>query len=119
MRTTNLALTFLLVFCAHTASKTQAQDAPKMRDVPAAQYRYWTSKWSFESIDLKELTNKLGAFGIVIPVRLEGKASIDFDVSVPLNALRTPEAYKFRGTLAALDLQVDDAFLRFIRADVV
>ena len=120
MRTTNFALTFLILFASLLAAgRTQGQDAPVVPDKPATKYRYWTSNWSFESIDLKDLSRKIEAFGILIPVQLEGIASVDFDVSVPLNALRTPEAYKFRGTLDATNLRVDDLFLPTLRADVV
>ncbi|WP_161604362.1 AsmA-like C-terminal region-containing protein [Roseiconus nitratireducens] len=88
------------------------------QNAPAGNYRYWSSNWSFEAIDLQALTRRIQSLGIPVPVRLAGKADINFDVSVPWNALRTAEAYKFKGTFAASNLRVDDVLLTSLQADV-
>lgn len=90
------------------------------RQVDAAEpkYRYWTTQWSFEDIELATLADRLGRLGIEIPVDLAGTADVNFDVSVPLNALRTGKAYKVSGTLSVRDFRADDLRLENFQADV-
>lgn len=73
------------------------------------EFRYWNSNWSFEDIDLGTLTERLRSIGVELPVEISGQATVDFVVSIPINALGTAEAYRFRGTLKARDFQTDQA----------
>jgi hypothetical protein len=82
------------------------------------QYRYWTTQWSFEDIDVGVLVNRLKLIGLELPVALSGRATVQFDVSVPLNALRTGRAYKLDGKLTATDFRVDQLQLESFQADV-
>lgn len=82
------------------------------------EYRYWKTDWSFEEIDLGTLTRRLSGLGIDIPVRLDGTANVQFDVSVPWNALRTGKAYKFKGSLKVAELRADNVRLENFAADL-
>ncbi len=76
---------------------------------PAAKrFRYWTTNWSFTDFNIQTLMRRLAIIGLELPIDLSGTASVDFDVSVPLNGLRDPQAYRFRGTLSSPRLTVDD-----------
>ena len=78
---------------------------------PAAErprYRYWTTNWSFDDIHVGTLLNRLRGFGVDVPVDADGDVSLRFSVSVPLNALRTGQAYRFSGTLSSNRLRVED-----------
>ncbi len=100
------------------AAQDAAGNAPAQNPPAETNYRYWTTDWSFEQIDLGTLTRRLSALGIEIPVRLEGIADVQFDVSVPLNALRTGKAYKFKGTLSVVDFRADQLRLENFAADL-
>ncbi|MCC9602767.1 DUF3971 domain-containing protein [Stieleria sp. JC731] len=97
------------------AQRANAQQAPAPQ---AAKYRYWTSDWSFEDIEIGTLADRLERIGIEIPVKLDGVASVNFQVSIPLNALRTPEAYRIEGTLTGRNLQSDRLVFDSLRAEV-
>ena len=74
-------------------------------------WRYWTTTWSFRDFDVDTLTRRLAAIGLELPVELAGTASVHFDVSIPLNGLRNPRAYRFQGTLSSERLTVDEVTL--------
>lgn len=81
-------------------------------------YRYWTTEWSFREIDLKTLTKRLKLIGIELPVSVSGTADVEFDVSVPWNALGTGSAYRIEGTIQAKNLAADAAALESFQAQV-
>ncbi|MCA9135979.1 MAG: hypothetical protein KDB00_04450 [Planctomycetales bacterium] len=86
---------------------------------PAAQpYRYWTSNWSLEDVQIGELVIKLRTIGIQLPVALKGQATVEFRVSVPVNALRTWDAYRFDGSLDIKNLVADQLQFDSVHADV-
>ncbi|XZE54876.1 AsmA-like C-terminal region-containing protein [Planctomycetaceae bacterium SH139] len=85
---------------------------PQAEAGPAQRIRYWTTNWSFDSIDIRNLLGRLRQFGIEIPVEAEGEVSVRFTVSVPLNALRDAKAYRFDGTLTSPSLQLESLLLR-------
>ena len=103
---------FLLVFASLPNGAT-AQDAAANPN-----YRYWSTNWSFTDIDLRDLGAKLRSIGLELPVKMSGRASINFDVSVPINAIRTGKAYRFRGTLSSTKVTVENARLDALSATV-
>ena len=80
-------------------------------DLPAAQpqrdYRYWKTNWSFDDIDIGNVLRRFRQVGIEIPLQADGDVTVNFSVSVPLNALRTGRAYKFSGRLTSNQLQLE------------
>ncbi|MCO8121638.1 hypothetical protein NHH03_07810 [Stieleria sp. TO1_6] len=82
-------------------------------------YRYWTTKWSFDDINLQDLTRKLRLIGIDLPIGVAGRATVNFDVSVPLTALRTGRAYRFDGSIAIRELRADKIKFDSLRAKVL
>lgn len=102
------------------AGKPRSIDAKTASDKPEAKpkYRYWTTQWSFEDIDVKELASKLKAIGVELPVELSGRVSVNFDVSIPFMAVRTAEAYRFNGSLKARQLMVEDVSFEKLDASV-
>lgn len=95
---------------ARSASQTDSsQPKTSLSQNAESAYRYWTTNWSFREIDLKVLAKRLKLVGVVLPVSVSGRADVDFDVSVPLNALGTGSAYRIRGTIQAKKLSADAA----------
>ncbi len=84
----------------------------------ANRYRYWTTNWSFEDFDVATLIGRLGRIGVELPVEMSGAATVDFEVSVPLNALRDPQAYRFQGTFASERLLIDGVPLEELNANL-
>ena len=80
--------------------------------------RRWTSEWSFDDIDLEDLTKKFRLVGIELPIELSGRASVRFDVAIPVTALRSSKEYRFHGTLQVKDLLADDAKFESFEAEV-
>lgn len=99
------------------AADEERQGADEVRE-GANRYRYWTTNWSFEDFDVATLTQRLARIGVELPVALSGDATVDFEVSVPLNALRDPQAYRFRGTFASERLDVDGVPLEELNANL-
>ena len=95
-----------------------AQEAPAKGAEPAPKYRYWSTNWSFSDIDIRDLAGKLRAIGVEIPVQLAGRASVNFNVDVPINALRTSKAYRFRGSLQTRGLRADQVKFQSLDATV-
>ncbi|MEM6470979.1 MAG: AsmA-like C-terminal region-containing protein [Planctomycetota bacterium] len=81
-------------------------------------YRYWTTTWDFNDVNLERLTNRLKSIGLSIPVKMSGRASVNLEVSVPLNAPRTWEAYRFDGQLVVDDFAAESLRLRRLKADL-
>ncbi len=107
---------FLLV--AHVGT-THAQTTPAPQaGKQQPPFRYWTTSWSFEEIDLRDLTGKLASIGVELPIEMSGTASVNFDVSIPLNGLKDPKAYKFRGSLSSPRLRADNVVLEKFAANV-
>lgn len=84
----------------------------------AAQYRYWTTNWSLEDIELGTLFDRLASIGVELPVDVAGTATVDFDVSVPLNGLGTAQAYRFRGSFTSPQLTVGELTFETLVATV-
>jgi len=97
--------------CADSVSHAQEER-------PANEPRRWTTQWSFEDIDLKDLASKLRLIGLRLPVEIAGRAAIDFDVSIPVTALRSLKQYRFKGSLRVRDLIADDAEFQTFDAEV-
>lgn len=76
------------------------------------QLRYWTTNWSFRDINIGTLARRLARIGIAAPVDLDGNVTIEFAVSIPINALRDATAYRIRGTLQSPRLRVESTTLR-------
>ncbi len=81
-------------------------------------YRYWTTNWSFEEINVGTLLGRLRRLGIEIPVDADGDVSLRFSVSIPLNALHNGQAYRFNGTLRSNRLRVEELQLSNFSTDV-
>lgn len=81
-------------------------------------YRYWETDWSFDEISVDRLTDRLESIGIELPVQLRGTASVRFEVSVPINALRTWQAYRFQGNVSVMKFQADQLKLDQFAASV-
>ena len=110
MRCLIAVLTFIAVGGVGTTAATAQQAAPK--------YRYWDSNWSFEDVDVGKLAGRLESIGVELPFALDGTVTVEFKVGVPLNALRTPEAYRLDGHVRSPALKVDDLALSALDADV-
>ena len=95
----SLLVAALLFACWICPASSQAQPQPPNNPAPEATYRYWKTNWSFESIKLGDLFRRLRSIGVEIPVQVDGVATVDFDVAVPLNALRTGKAYQINGAI--------------------
>lgn len=77
----------------------------------AKTYRYWKTNWSFDDIDVGNVLRRLRQIGVTVPIRADGDVSLNFSVSVPVNALRTGRAYKFSGTFSSSRLQLEQLLL--------
>lgn len=86
-------------------------------DADSAQ-RYWTTEWSFEDVDVANLTRQLGSIGIDLGVELEGNVSVQFDVGVPWTSLTDAAEYRFEGTLSSPMLVVDGLRLKDLQTSV-
>jgi translocation and assembly module TamB len=75
------------------------------------QFRYWTTNWTFSEVDVATLAQRLARIGITAPVDLEGKVSVAFSVSIPINALRDATAYRFDGTFTSSRLRINSTEL--------
>src|SRR5690606_16771326 len=75
------------------------------------QLRYWTTNWSFRDINIGTLARRLSRIGITAPVELDGNVTIEFAVSIPINALRDATAYRIVGTLESPRLRVESTTL--------
>ncbi|QDV83564.1 hypothetical protein TBK1r_25060 [Stieleria magnilauensis] len=81
-------------------------------------YRYWTTNWSLKDIAVGDLANKLRTIGLGLPIKVDGLATVEFEVGVPLNALRTGKAYRLEGSLSIRDLVADQIRFEVFRAEV-
>ncbi|MGB7324911.1 MAG: hypothetical protein WBD31_08560 [Rubripirellula sp.] len=97
------------------SSAAIAQEAKK----PANQPRYWTTEWSLNEIDVGKLADRLALIGIETGLDLSGTVSVEFEVGIPVTALRDAAAYRFDGTLTSPSLEVDGVLLKDLRTDVV
>lgn len=84
----------------------------------APRYRYWDTNWEFEDIDVGSIVDRLGGIGIEIPFEVDGNVTVKFKVSVPLNAIRTGQAYKIDGHIESPDLVVGPVALTQFDSDV-
>ncbi len=85
----------------------QSGQAEPQKQVKAG-YRYWTTRWALQDIDLPSLSKRMKSIGFELPAEIQGTASIDFLIGVPLNALGTPSAYQFSGSFTARDVQLEN-----------
>ncbi|MEL6108664.1 MAG: AsmA-like C-terminal region-containing protein, partial [Planctomycetota bacterium] len=94
----------------------RAQEDP--RKAGPAKISYWTTTWRFEEIDLDTLQRRLEWIGIDVPVRASGRATVDLELSVPLNRLRQPKAYRGSGKLKLIDVAVDEVPFKSLEAEL-
>lgn len=80
--------------------------------------RYWTTKWSFDDVDVGQLANRLEAIGIQTGVDLEGNVSVRFNVGIPWTSLGDGAAYRFDGTLTSPRLIVDGVALKDLTTSI-
>jgi len=108
-----VTLVALLCFLPPAAAQAAAAaQPPAAGEQPAGrQIRYWTTNWSFRDIDVGTLTRRLGLIGIAAPADLGGTVSVNFSVSVPINALRDAAAYRINGTLTSSRLRIESTEL--------
>jgi len=78
---------------------------------PPRNVRYWTTNWSFQDINIGTLARRLSRIGIAAPVDLDGTVSVEFAVSIPINALRDATAYRIVGTIQSTRLRVESTTL--------
>ena len=90
-----------------------AEGAPK-----EGKTHYWTTKWSYQDVDIARILSRLRSIGIVIPIDAEGDVSVELDVSVPLNRLSQGRAYRLQGTVTSNHLRLDDLQLTQVRAEL-
>ncbi|TWU27091.1 AsmA family protein [Novipirellula galeiformis] len=96
-----LGLVICLVNGVFVASATGQEAAPQ------GNTRYWTTNWNFDSIDVKQLNRRLAQMGVGIPIEMEGIVSVNFKVSVPLNAITDGRKYRFEGLVRSSRLQLE------------
>lgn len=101
-----------------TAQQVEAAQQLPAPQPPAKQYRYWKTNWSFDSVDVGNVLQRLRQVGISIPIQADGDVTVKFSVSVPINALRTGRAYKFSGALSSNQLQLEQLLLADLRTQV-
>ncbi|QEG01728.1 hypothetical protein Mal15_58070 [Stieleria maiorica] len=119
IRPANLLIPLLIAALAASPATGQQNPPAPAQPVPAQPtYRYWTTHWSLKDIAVGDLANKLRAIGLGLPIKVDGLATVEFDVSVPLNALRTGKAYRIEGALTIRDLVADQIRFDLFQAEV-
>lgn len=108
MRVRSPVLILLLIALAPARADASQQE----------QFRYWNSSWNFDDIDLADLSAKVAALGIDLPVAMRGRASVNLTVGVPWNAMRTAKAYRIVGNIRGTDVNIDTLRLRRLSANV-
>jgi len=73
--------------------------------------RYWTTNWSFRDINIGTLARRLARIGITAPVDLDGNVTVEFAVSIPINALADATAYRIVGSLSSPRLRIESTTL--------
>lgn len=110
------------LFLHLTSGSACAQIAPAVPQIPVPvkqpAARYWTSRWSFDDVDIQTVFTRMKSMGVEIPFKATGNVSVDFDVSVPWNRLRDGKAYRFGGQLKAQRLQLEHMLLEDLEAEV-
>ncbi len=94
-----------------SAAESDAVTLVSALQQPARPFRYWTTNWSFRDINIGTLARRLARIGITAPVQLDGSVTIEFAVSIPINALREATAYRIVGTLQSPRLRVESTTL--------
>ncbi|WP_404304576.1 AsmA family protein [Neorhodopirellula lusitana] len=112
-----LILTCLLTLFSTVSTAQQPQQQIQAPPVPA-QPKYWTTNWSFDDIDVGNLAGRLEAIGIETGVNFEGTVSVQFEVGIPMNALRDGAAYRFDGILTSPSLVIDGVLIKDLRTSV-
>ncbi len=118
-------LATLLVGCAVAPAQELETKSPSAAKVQTDQvqttndYQYWTTSWALKDIDLRTLSKRLKLIGFDSPVEIEGTASVNFDIGVPVNGLTDTRAYSFRGSLTAPDVKLDAATFPELSATVI
>ncbi|WP_153558464.1 AsmA-like C-terminal region-containing protein [Roseimaritima sediminicola] len=97
---------------AQSDTAPQPDEAPQSDKASGAapaktEYRYWTTHWSFQDVDVRKLADRLASIGVTLPMEVAGDVSVRFRVSVPLNGLREARAYRFEGSLSSNRLRID------------
>ncbi len=104
-----LAIAPMLAFTL-TSDTASAQDAQ--------QHRYFTTTWSFEDVDMGKLVSRLDWIGIEVPIEIAGQVTFNFSVSIPLDALRDAQAYRFNGVFRSNRLQLEQLLLADVHTDI-
>ena len=114
----------------HVAARPDRSHAPLAGDqrVPSSggrsqestadRFRYWTTDWQFKAIDLRTLQRRMEWIGIEFPLAAKGKADVNVKLSLPLNGLGDPEAYRATGKLKLLEIEIEDTHFDSLQADI-
>jgi len=112
-----------LLVCCLIACAAQSQELPappqQNRDQQANQqqaankneYKYWNTSLKLRDVNLRQLAITLRALGFDLPVRLQGTASLDMTVGVPVNGVANLDAYQFHARLTTKNLQIENIAL--------
>ncbi len=106
-----------VLFLVFALPGTPASGQAPAQNQPA-QHRYWTTNWSFDSIDIEKLLGRLRRIGVEVPVVAQGDVTLNFAVSIPLDALTDGAAYRFNGTLSSNRLQLEQLLLADLATDI-
>ncbi len=68
-------------------------------------------EFNWEEIDLQQLSEQLGSWGIPLPIALSGTVSVQLNGSIPWNSALNPRTYKLDGQLESEALTVEGRVL--------
>lgn len=68
---------------------------------------YFTRNFDFEEVDISTVAARLRSFGIPVPVALEGSATVNLSVGIPMNRLANARAYRLQGTISSPRLGIE------------
>ncbi|WP_186775706.1 AsmA family protein [Rubripirellula tenax] len=111
----NLARLFAIFF-AVSLTAAFAQDGAS--DEKDDGIRRWTTRWSFQDVDVDSLLSRLESIGIQIPIQAGGDVSVDFQVGVPLTQFTDAAAYRLAGRISAKRLVLENLLLEEFSANV-
>jgi len=118
MATTRFEQFRLIMFAAFVLAISALRPASSLAQENKVNYRYWSTNWSFTDIEVGTVVDRLRRIGIDLPIRATGDVSVQFSVSVPLNAVTTGKAYRLEGTLKSKQLRLEDLLLADLSTDV-
>ena len=109
----------LTVGSPFAAAQQPPSDDPVETKKPNEEDGYWNTNWALQGVDLQTLTKRLELLGFEIPVDAKGTTSVNFQIGVPTGRLTDTTAYRFRGSLTASDVQLDNLTLQQLFADII